>query len=160
MYSFSTTQLLHCKVNYKDSPTAFWITAVYAEPNFCNRKVLWGDLENLAMHMNEPWVVLGYFNAYQSPADKKGGATPNALSIRDFSTSIKNDDLIEVDTPKSELIAFLAATWLNISRRDPALRETAFDWYARLPAGTINSWADGVTSSFRSSFALKGSRGP
>lgn len=70
MYSFSTTQLLHCKVNYKDSPTAFWITAVYAEPNFCNRKVLWGDLENLAMHMNEPWVVLGYFNAYQSPADK------------------------------------------------------------------------------------------
>lgn len=20
--------------------------------------------------------------------------------------------------------------------------ETAFDWYARLPAGTINSWAD------------------
>lgn len=21
-------------------------------------------------------------------------------------------------------------------------RETAFDWYARLPAGTINSWAD------------------
>lgn len=24
------------------------------------------------------------------------------------------------------------------------LRETAFDWYARLPAGTINSWADEV----------------
>lgn len=22
------------------------------------------------------------------------------------------------------------------------LRDTAFDWYARLPAGTINSWAD------------------
>lgn len=29
---------------------------------------------------------------------KKGGPTPNALSIRDFSTCIKDDDLIEVDT--------------------------------------------------------------
>lgn len=91
---------------------------------------------------------------------ENGLVTDSKGLVREANRQSEPTSLPHQSKPKSELIAFLAATWLNISLRDPALRETAFDWYARLPAGTINSWADGVTSSFRSSFALKGSRGP
>ncbi|KAL4354245.1 hypothetical protein GQ457_06G016820 [Hibiscus cannabinus] len=49
-------------------------TFVYASPDYRKRRPLWDYLRDLSLHIQEPWVVLGDFNATLCSMDRRGCA--------------------------------------------------------------------------------------
>lgn len=65
-------QFMHVKISFKGGGEWFF-TPVYASPNEDNRRVLWEELQNIALDMRERWVVGGDFNDIADINEKKRG---------------------------------------------------------------------------------------
>ncbi|KAK8698342.1 hypothetical protein V6N13_114466 [Hibiscus sabdariffa] len=65
-------QFIHYRVNSVDSSDSFLATFVYASPNRRFRYQLWHYIEQLAIFIMDPWVILGDFNATLTVADRRG----------------------------------------------------------------------------------------
>lgn len=52
---------------------SFLVTFVYGYPDKQKRKSLWDRLNQIALPIAEPWVLLGDFNSVLSPDEKRGG---------------------------------------------------------------------------------------
>lgn len=72
-YLSSSTQALHVRGNHKKYTKAFILSCVYAEPVPNLRGSLWEELINMSRRYDDPWIVMGDFNAYLSSGDKIGG---------------------------------------------------------------------------------------
>ena len=69
------------------SPTdsyTFFLTAIYASPNFTKRKILWNYLKDLSPSIRLPWVLLGDFNDMLSEDETMGGLPLTSSRINAF----------------------------------------------------------------------------
>lgn len=48
------------------------LTIVYASTNYVRRQDLWEDLKRIADDMEDPWMVLGDFNALLAISERRG----------------------------------------------------------------------------------------
>ncbi|XP_039055005.1 uncharacterized protein LOC120197598 [Hibiscus syriacus] len=90
---FSHFQFVHCWIHCKSNNRSVLATIVYASPNPTKRRALWKYLHLLSNHINEPWIVLGDFNAALSPNDRKG-CDPS--SDHDFSNVVFYSSLYDL----------------------------------------------------------------
>ncbi|XP_028763194.1 uncharacterized protein LOC114721533 [Neltuma alba] len=95
-YLSSNTQILHCSIFDSNSQNSSLVSFVYGETTPLKRKGLWDSISSLAGVVNEPWILLGDFNAYLSPHNKTGGGNINWNSIHDFNNCINSCGLQEV----------------------------------------------------------------
>ena len=66
-------QEIHVLVKVLPSNLEFICTAVYANPRFQERCVLWNNLKNAANLHDKPWIIIGDFNEVLVEGDKFGG---------------------------------------------------------------------------------------
>ena len=69
------------------SPTdsyTFFLTSIYASPNFTKRKILWNYLKDLSPSIRLPWVLLGDFNDMLSEDETMGGLPLTSSRINAF----------------------------------------------------------------------------
>ena len=81
-----TEQEIHVIIKLLSSNLSWILTCIYASPRFVERKLLWGNLSNVALLHDLPWVILGDFNELLSNDDKSGGNPINmnrALRFKD-----------------------------------------------------------------------------
>uniref|UniRef100_A0A803P4A6 Reverse transcriptase domain-containing protein n=1 Tax=Cannabis sativa TaxID=3483 RepID=A0A803P4A6_CANSA len=69
---YESSQLVHCKVKVCGQKKGFLVTAVYGYNKIEDRKNLWDSLASLGSP-NEPWVIVGDFNAMFAYQDRWGG---------------------------------------------------------------------------------------
>lgn len=89
-------QAMHVRVTILDGMKSFLATFVYASPRLEIRDQLWEFLVNVAMGVNEPWVMGGDFNAYLAPEDKKGGVGPNWRSMRKMQNCMNSCGMVDL----------------------------------------------------------------
>ncbi|XP_031387323.1 uncharacterized protein LOC116200633 [Punica granatum] len=73
------------------------ITFVYASNNMLERRVLWQDLQALAVNMRHSWVLMGDFNAVKGTEEVKAVGREVVIdqSMRDFSDFMNAAELID-----------------------------------------------------------------
>ena len=64
---------IHALIKVHSPSLSFLFTAVYAPPQFNRRKSFWDYLQNLAVNISLPWLLLGDFNDMISEEEKLGG---------------------------------------------------------------------------------------
>ncbi|XP_062113695.1 uncharacterized protein LOC133824739 [Humulus lupulus] len=57
-----TTQLIHCLAQVPNRAGSFFITFVYGFNDELSREQLWKDMQELALSIADPWMVIGDFN--------------------------------------------------------------------------------------------------
>ena len=81
------------------------MTFVYAKCDHVSRRLL---LRHLASFQNDdPWMLVGDFNAIVSSLERKGGSTPNTSIIAEFSSFIHSMGLQDCSFSGSPF------TWCN-----------------------------------------------
>ena len=75
---------IHALVKVPSSSLSFLLTVVYAPPQFIKRKPFWDYLQNLAMNISLPWILIGDFNDMISEEEKLGGLPVNRTHIAAF----------------------------------------------------------------------------
>lgn len=83
----SSNQFVHLQVTWKRS-ISWLMTAVYASPRYVSRQDLWDNLKILGEAIDDPWVVIGDFNAILADHERRGGSpnfsTKGMASFRDM----------------------------------------------------------------------------
>ncbi|XP_061366248.1 uncharacterized protein LOC133309482 [Gastrolobium bilobum] len=77
-------QFIHTKLFWKDQNKEELFTVVYGSPRKMERKGMWDSLIRLKNNINGPWALMGDFNAYLRPSEKKGGGEPNWKATQEF----------------------------------------------------------------------------
>ena len=83
----SINQIIHCMVERKDDRNKWILTEVYGSPYTKERNMLQDELYNIEVVIQEPWLILGDFNAMLHMGDKSRGnkvRTPNDIAFRGF----------------------------------------------------------------------------
>ncbi|KAF9604950.1 hypothetical protein IFM89_011317 [Coptis chinensis] len=70
------------------------VTFVHAQSLYPQRKILWNDLETLNPQKT-PWAVIGDFDAYLSPSEKKGGRYPSQAAMDNHRKALDDNQLVE-----------------------------------------------------------------
>ncbi|XP_028797471.1 uncharacterized protein LOC114752964 [Neltuma alba] len=96
-YISSNEQILHCQIRDKHSSKTFFGSFVYGETNRRKRQTLWQSIKTIAKATEEARILLGDFNAYRAPRDKRGGAKPHITSMSDFNECITDSGLLELE---------------------------------------------------------------
>ncbi|KAJ9544912.1 hypothetical protein OSB04_024619 [Centaurea solstitialis] len=90
-------QFIHCLIRVKGLPDPFYATFVYGSNNTVSRRELWSGLRKAKVLMaNQPWVVLGDFNAMLFPHDGHGGSSRRNADMEDFYMCIEDIELIDI----------------------------------------------------------------
>ena len=63
-------QLIHCRIEDKQTGDQWFLTIVYGLHTMEDRKSLWLDIDNLGRNIQEPWCIMGDFNAILSSGDR------------------------------------------------------------------------------------------
>lgn len=90
----STSQLLHVSVKHCNLES-FQLTVVYRSNSESERKALWKEICNLSKGINDPWSLLGDFNAVRISYDRFGIQPPSESGMRDFSHALRVSNLLE-----------------------------------------------------------------
>ncbi|XP_019248341.1 PREDICTED: uncharacterized protein LOC109227596 [Nicotiana attenuata] len=85
----SHMQLVHCKVEDKESQFACEITFVYGMNTQQERQELWRILKQINSSITEPWMVIGDFNAILSVHDRVNGLPVKQSEMEDFQNCIQ-----------------------------------------------------------------------
>ncbi|XP_062103367.1 uncharacterized protein LOC133814421 [Humulus lupulus] len=90
-----TTQLIHCLVQFPNRAGRFLITFVYGFNDELSRDQLWNDLQELAVDITDPWMVIGDFNEILSLHERIGKKVTTKISSKflDCLTSFHLEDL-------------------------------------------------------------------
>ena len=102
-----TEQEIHVVIKVIASDLYWILTCIYASPRFIERKLLWGNLANVASLHNLPWVMLGDFNELLSNVDKSGGNPVNMSRALLFKDCLDTCGLIDLGFHGAKY------TWVN-----------------------------------------------
>ncbi|KAF9591014.1 hypothetical protein IFM89_001224 [Coptis chinensis] len=92
---FSALNLIHCSNQQMTIEcNGSIVTMVHASTLYVHRRSLWQELVHLNP-LNIPWLIMGDFNAYLSPSEKKGGLRPTFASMEEFRDTVNMNQLIE-----------------------------------------------------------------
>lgn len=119
---------------YSHSVT-FLVTFVYPKNSATNRKELWTKFYNIAINVNEPWIVIGDFNCFHKMDDKLGGLSPSPHKLTNFNNCINDCGLL--DLPNYGL----SYSWFN--------QQVDYPIHCLLDRALVNDkWIDSHPSSF------------
>ncbi|CAJ2645466.1 unnamed protein product [Trifolium pratense] len=74
----------------------FLFTAIYASPMEDNRHDMWDKIRNIAVAVQEPWLLAGDFNDIMSQDEKQGGALVNFRRCRLFQERVNDCKLLDL----------------------------------------------------------------
>lgn len=94
----SSPQLLHCLISDRAKDQQQLLTAVYGFNTMELRKSLWMELNELAPKIDQPWLIIGDFNAILSPQDRLPGAAVTLAAIKDFKECVQNIGVTELSS--------------------------------------------------------------
>ncbi|XP_056690338.1 uncharacterized protein [Spinacia oleracea] len=75
-----SSQHVHCFITPRSTGTGFFGTFIYGMNDMKDRVPLWNSLCQIADHCNQPWVIMGDFNALMDIEDRVGAP----VRIRDI----------------------------------------------------------------------------
>ncbi|XP_028075296.1 uncharacterized protein LOC114277597 [Camellia sinensis] len=141
----TSSQQIIANILRQDYPD-WLLSTVYARPSSAKRDDLWDQLEAIAQHMNDPWLVAGDFNDFTTANDKRSfhGSHQQTFSrdqrrSRKFNERIDNCKLIDLGCIGPML------TWSNnregwsntMVRLDRAMCNT--EWRTTFPDGAVRN---------------------
>ncbi|KAL0333107.1 UNVERIFIED_CONTAM: hypothetical protein Scaly_2212200 [Sesamum calycinum] len=93
------SQFIHCRAFNKRLHTRCLITVLYGDYDIIPRRNLWRALCNLSTAISdEPWLVLGDFNAVMDDSEVCGRAADTSMSMTEFRTCIQDTGLVQLPT--------------------------------------------------------------
>ncbi|KAL0287501.1 UNVERIFIED_CONTAM: hypothetical protein Sangu_2689100 [Sesamum angustifolium] len=91
------TQYIHCQALNKRLHTRCLITVVYGDYDIIPRRVLWSTLRTLSTGIvDDPWLVLGDFNAVIDDSEVCGRAADTHASMMEFRNCIRDTGLVQL----------------------------------------------------------------
>ncbi|KAK4384561.1 hypothetical protein Sango_3048800 [Sesamum angolense] len=91
------SQFIHCRAFNKRLHTRCLITVVYGAYDIIPRRDLWGTLRTLSKGISdEPWLVLGDFNAVIDNSEVCGQAADTSASMADFRNCVRDTGLVQL----------------------------------------------------------------
>ncbi|KAL0308092.1 UNVERIFIED_CONTAM: hypothetical protein Scaly_2961100 [Sesamum calycinum] len=89
------TQFIHCRTINKRMHTWYLITVIYGDYDIIPRRELWRALRNLSTGIqNEPWLILGDFNAVMDDSEVCGQAADTSASMVEFQSCVRDTSLV------------------------------------------------------------------
>ncbi|KAK4384355.1 LINE-1 reverse transcriptase [Sesamum angolense] len=90
-------QIIHCQATNKRTHSKCLISVLYGDCDLIPRRNLWATICNLADNiLDEPWLVLGDFNAVIDDSEVIGRAADTSASMTEFRNCIMESDLIHL----------------------------------------------------------------
>ncbi|KAL0292192.1 UNVERIFIED_CONTAM: hypothetical protein Sradi_6999700 [Sesamum radiatum] len=90
-------QFIHCRLLNKRMSTTCLISVVYGYCDPIPRRQLWGGLHSLSDNINDnPWCVLGDFNAIIEASESCGNSSDSTSAMADFRECILNTGLAHI----------------------------------------------------------------
>ncbi|KAK4380899.1 hypothetical protein Sango_3019000 [Sesamum angolense] len=125
------SQFVHCRPFNKRLHTRCLISVIYGDYDVIPRRTLWGALCNLSAGISDnPWLVLGDFNAVMDDSEVFGRAADTSASITEFRTCIRDTGLVQLP------FTGCSFTWHNCS-------EGPISLWKRLDRMLVNTtWMD------------------
>ncbi|RYR50212.1 hypothetical protein Ahy_A07g036815 [Arachis hypogaea] len=74
--TFHSSQMVHLELKQRQSQPWF-LSAIYGNPQRASRRVLWNEIRDLSSNINQPWCLIGDFNAILKDFERKGSARSN-----------------------------------------------------------------------------------
>ncbi|KAL0364428.1 UNVERIFIED_CONTAM: hypothetical protein Sangu_0540400 [Sesamum angustifolium] len=90
------SQIIHCRTINKRTHTTCLISVLYGDCDLIPRRTLWNTLQSVAAHADEPWLVLGDFNAVIDDSEVCGHAANTSASLNEFRQCILEFGLIHL----------------------------------------------------------------
>jgi len=90
-----TDQLIYGEAIQISTNTKFLITFIYGRNLEEQRGPLWEDIRNLSHSLEDPWRILGDFNAVLHQGDRIGGVVVTNGETRDFAECTQLSSLQE-----------------------------------------------------------------
>ncbi|KAL0293692.1 UNVERIFIED_CONTAM: hypothetical protein Scaly_3136700 [Sesamum calycinum] len=90
-------QHIHCRALNKRLHTRCLITVVYGDYDIIPRRELWSTLRTLSTGiLDDPWLILGDFNAVMDDSEVCGRAADTSASMADFRNCIRDTGLVQL----------------------------------------------------------------
>ncbi|KAL0302151.1 UNVERIFIED_CONTAM: hypothetical protein Scaly_3040800 [Sesamum calycinum] len=87
-------QFIHCRVTNKGEHTKCLITVLYGANELIARREMWQGLIQISRSISdEPWMVMGDFNAVLDDSEVSGNAADTSASMAEFSECITDSEL-------------------------------------------------------------------
>ncbi|KAL0310908.1 UNVERIFIED_CONTAM: Retrovirus-related Pol polyprotein from type-1 retrotransposable element R2 [Sesamum angustifolium] len=91
------SQIIHCRAFNKRKHTRCLISVLYGASDLIPRRRLWDALRTLATGIqDEPWLVLGDFNAVVDDSEVCGRAADTSVSMAEFRSCILDTGLVQL----------------------------------------------------------------
>ncbi|CAN1190366.1 LINE-1 retrotransposable element ORF2 protein, partial [Linum perenne] len=103
-------------VEWKESRNLF-VTFTYGAPVQSERLEVWNQILSFSRDINEPWCLVGDFNALLSREDKEGMHPPNAVSMRNFRSFVFDAHLMDIPSEGPRF------TWSNNNQRGNLIKQ-------------------------------------
>ncbi|KAL0290978.1 UNVERIFIED_CONTAM: hypothetical protein Sradi_7037500 [Sesamum radiatum] len=104
------SQFIHCCAFNKRLHTRCLITVLYGDYDIIPRRNLWRALGDLSTDISdEPWLVLGDFNAVMDDSEVCGRAADTSISMTEFRTCVRDAGLVQLPSTGCPF------TWHNCS---------------------------------------------
>ncbi|XP_057746094.1 uncharacterized protein LOC130965343 [Arachis stenosperma] len=88
-------QFIHTKIQ-EDGKKEWFFTAVYTNPHYQMRRLIWSKLLDIANTMRGEWLIAGDFNEIKDSSEKKGGAAIDLNAYNRFANWINESGLIDL----------------------------------------------------------------
>ncbi|KAL0286732.1 UNVERIFIED_CONTAM: hypothetical protein Sradi_7141400 [Sesamum radiatum] len=89
------SQFIHCRAANKRLHTRCLITVIYGDYDIIPRRELWTALRNLSAGIqDEPWLILGDFNAVMDDSEVCGQAADTSASMAEFRSCVRDTGLV------------------------------------------------------------------
>ncbi|KAL4579506.1 hypothetical protein LXL04_015655 [Taraxacum kok-saghyz] len=96
----SYDQVVHCKIFSKSSKHTFFVSFLYVENDYRERRKLWEYLRaHQPLVQNEPWLVSGDFNQIQKPSESTRSSSFDT-SMGDFERCIEDTNLVDINATR------------------------------------------------------------
>ncbi|KAF7833342.1 non-LTR retroelement reverse transcriptase-like [Senna tora] len=123
-------QFIHFQVEM--SSMKWFLTVVYGKPQAFRRGELWNNLNSIGASMQDPWCIVGDFNAFVNGSEKFGGSMNGSRPDPQFKECIDRNFLIDLGYSGA------GYTWkrgLVAARLDRALANEA--WRMKFPEASV-----------------------
>ncbi|KAJ9536687.1 hypothetical protein OSB04_un000160 [Centaurea solstitialis] len=113
----SHTQFMHCEVRLRGDTQSWFCSVVYGANNSSLRKQLWSGLRKFRAIMgNQPWVLMGDFNAMLFPHDALGGMSRRNSDMVDFFECVEDIEVFDIS------YTGIQHTWCQKPKEEAGLR--------------------------------------
>ncbi|XP_072084389.1 uncharacterized protein [Arachis hypogaea] len=94
--TFHSSQMVHMELKQGQSPPWF-LSAIYGTPQKASRRALWNEIRDLSSNINQPWCLIGDFNAILNDFERKGSIGSNSRgACSEFQTCISDCGLFDL----------------------------------------------------------------